>query len=317
MARRTFIVAALALLMAPVAPDAFAVETRIGILADTPGPHWQIFRQGLKQSGHVEGKTIALEWRWAEGQAKRFPELAAELVRTKVDIIVAEGTPAIRAAKGATSTIPIVMAIAADPVGAGFVQSLTRPGGNVTGSSSRSPELYLKQLQLLQEVVPKLSRVAVLWHPGNRLVLKELEAAAGLLNLQLQLIEAREPGEVRAAFTALRAQRPEALLVMATPTFDGLQAELARLAADARLAAVYNKTVFAQSGGLFSYGARYSDFFRRAAEYVDKILKGAKPAELPVEQATSFELVVNANAAKALGISIPLALRVRADQVIE
>lgn len=317
MDRRTFIVAALALLIAPIALDAFAAEPRIGILADTPGPHWQIFRRGLKQSGYVEGKTIALEWRWAEGQAKRFPDLAAELVRMKVDVIVAEGTPAIRAAKGATSTIPIVMAIAADPVGAGFVQSLTRPGGNITGSSSRSPELYLKQMQLLQEVVPGLTRVAVLWHPGNRPVLKELEAAAGLLRLQLQLIEARDPGEVRAAFTALRAQRPQALLVMATPTFDGLQAELAQHAADARLATVYNKTVFAQSGGLFSYGARYSDFFRRAAEYVDKILKGAKPDELPVEQATSFELVVNAKAAKALGISIPLPLRVRADQVIE
>jgi putative tryptophan/tyrosine transport system substrate-binding protein len=319
MERRRFVIGGFATLAAQVGAGTLAAAElrRVGILADTPGPHWQIFRQGLSQSGHLEGKTIALEWRWAEGQVKRFPGLAGELVREKVDIIVAEGTPAIRAAKAATSKIPIVMAIAADPVGSGFVQSLTRPGGNVTGSSSRSPELYAKQMQLLQEVIPGLSRVAVLWHPANRPALKEVEEAAHLLKLQLHLFEAREAGEVSAAFSALNAQRPQALIVMATPTFDGLQARLAQLATDAKLAAVYNKSQFSQAGGLFSYGARYGDFFRRAAEYVDKILRGAKPADLPVEQATAFELVINLKTAKALGVTVPLPLRVRADQVIE
>jgi putative ABC transport system substrate-binding protein len=212
------------------------------------------------------------------------------------------------------------MAIAGDPVGMGFVQSLTRPGGNVTGSSSRSTELYPKQLQLLKEIMPGLNRIAVLWHPGSpvsRVALKEVETAADFLKVQLQLVEAREAGELKGAFSTVIAKRSNALIVVPTPTFDGLQAQIAQLAVEAKLPAVYNKSVFAQAGGLFSYGARYSDFFRRAARYVDKILKGAKPAELPVEQATAFELVVNLRTAKALGITIPPPLLVRADQVIE
>ncbi len=322
MERRRFVIGGFATLAAQLAAGTLSAADlrRVGILADTPGPHWQIFRQGLKQSGHVEGKNIALEWRWAEGQVKRFPELAADLVRKNVDIIVAEGTPAIRAAKEATPTIPIVMAISGDPVAMGFVQSLTRPGGNVTGSSSRFTELYVKQMQLLKEILPHLANVAVLWHPGSpvsRVAVEELQTAAQVLRIELQLIEARAAAELAPAFAALSRKRPEALVVVATPTFDGLQSDIARLATEARLAAVYNKSLFAQEGGMLSYGARYSDFFRRAAYYVDRILKGARPADLPVEQASAFELVINLKAAKVLGITIPSALLVRADQVIE
>jgi ABC-type uncharacterized transport system substrate-binding protein len=284
MHRRRLLAVALA---APLAPRAVwaANVRRVGVLADIPGPHWQVFQQALARLGHKEGAGLTLEWRWANGQIKRFPALAAELVKLKVDIIVAEGTPAIRAAKTATSDIPIVMAISADPVGTGFVQSLTRPGGNVTGSSSRSPELYAKQMELLKEVIPNLGRVGLLWHPGSpasRIALKEVEAAASVLKIELLPVEARDTIELPGAFQALGGKRPHALIVMATPTFDGLQAQIADLSTSAGLPAVYNKSAFAQAGGLFSYGARYSEFFRRAAQYVDRVLKGARPADLPV-----------------------------------
>jgi putative ABC transport system substrate-binding protein len=293
---------------------------RIGILADTPGPHWEVFRKTLAQLGHAEGKALALEWRWSEGQSKRFPDLAAELVRLKVDVIVSEGTPATRAAKAATSRIPIVMAIVGDPVGMGFVQSLARPGGNVTGSSSRSPELYPKQMELLKAVVPGLSRLAVLWNSdasSGRLHLKEIESAAKALSIQLQVVEARGARELGSAFSMLSGKRMDALVVVPDPSFDSVQAQIAELAANARLPAVFNKSAFARAGGLLAYGARYSDFFRRAGYYVDKILNGAKPADLPVEQATVFELVINLKTAKALGITIPPTILVRADQVIQ
>lgn len=319
MHRRSFLAGALAALSAPFAADA-AAPRRIGILGDTPGPHWQVFRDTLAQLGYADGTTAALEWRWAHGQINRFPDLAAELVRLKVDVIVAEGTPAIRSAKEATSAIPIVMAISGDPLAMGFVQSLTRPGGNVTGSSSRFSELYAKQIQLLNEIVPGLAHVAVLWHPGSpvsRVAVEEIQSAAQTLRIELQLVEARVATELAPAFAALTRKRPDALVVVATPTFDGLQRDIARLAAQARLAAVYNKSVFAQAGGLLSYGARYSDFFRRAAHYVDRIFKGARPGDLPVEQASEFELVINLKAARALGMTIPSALLVRADRVIE
>jgi putative tryptophan/tyrosine transport system substrate-binding protein len=315
MDRREFLLVALGMLATGGASA--AGPRRVGILADTPGPHWQVFRQALAQLGYIEGKTLALEWRWAEGQFGRFPKLAADLVQLKVDVIVAEGGPAAQAAKTANATIPIVMAISADPVGLGLVQSLTRPGGNVTGSSSRSPELYAKQLQLLKEIKPGLRRVAVLWHPGfpsSQLATKEVVSGAETLGLQLHLMEARD---VATAFSLLANQPADALLVIANPSFDGLQAQIARLAAEARLPAVYNKGVFAKEGGLLSYGARYSDFFHRAAYYVDKILNGANPADLPVQEATTFELVINLKTARTLGVTISPQVLLRADQVIE
>jgi len=319
MHRRSLVAVALAVSLAPHALMAATVR-RVGVLADIPGPHWQVFQQTLARLGHKEGAGLAVEWRWANGQIKRFPALAAELVKLKVDVIVAEGTPAIRAAKTATGDIPIVMAISSDPVGMGFVQSLTRPGGNITGSSSRSPELYVKQMELLKEIIPKLSRVGLLWHPGSpasRLTLKEVEAAARVLKIELLPVEARDTIELPGAFRALGGQRPHALIVIATPTFDGLQAQIAELSMSAGLPAVYNKSAFAQAGGLLSYGARYSEFFRRAALYVDRVLKGARPADLPVEQASEFEFVINVKTAKALGVTIPPLLLVRADLVIE
>jgi putative ABC transport system substrate-binding protein len=321
MDRRTFLICGFAALAAQLAAAAMAGEVRrIGILADTPGPHWEVFRKTLAQLGHAEGKALALEWRWSEGQPKRFPDLAAELVRLKVDVIVSEGTPATRAAKDATSSIPIVMAIVGNPVAMGFVQSLARPGGNVTGSSSRSPELYPKQMELLKAVVPGLSRLAVLWNSdasSGRLHLKEIESAAKPLGIHLQMVEARGARELKSAFSMLSGKRLDALVVVPDPSFDSLQAQIAELAANARLPAIFNKSAFAQAGGLLAYGARYSDFFRRAAYYVDKILKGAKPADLPVEQASVFELVINLKTAKALGITIPPTILVRADQVIQ
>jgi putative tryptophan/tyrosine transport system substrate-binding protein len=292
---------------------------RIGVLGETPGPQWKAFRQALGELGYADGQSIALEWRWAEGQRGRFPDLAAELVRLRMDVIVAEGSSAIRAAKTATSTIPIVMTIAGDPVGMGLVSSLNRPGGNITGSSSLSPELYSKQIELLKELVPELTRIGVLWtgNPEARLALKKIESAAEALGVHLHLVEAQREAELDSAFSVLTAARPAALLVVADPTFDSLQRQIADLAAKARLPAVYNKSLFAKAGGLLVYGAVYSEFFRRAAYYVDKILKGAKPADLPVEQPTKFELVINLKTAKALGLTVPPALLVRADEVIE
>lgn len=293
---------------------------RIGVLGDTPGPQWEEFRRALGELGYKEGQSIALEWRWAEGKPERFPEWAAELVRLRMDVIVAEGAAAIRAAKTATSTIPVVMAITGDPVGTGLVSSLARPGGNITGSSSLSPELYAKQMELLKEILPGLSRLAVLWKPGNPtsgLALKKIEDAAEVLRVQLQLVEVREATGIEGAFSLLTGKRPDALLMVADPTIDSVQREIAVLAVKARLPAVFNKTPFAEAGGLLVYGARYSDFFRRAAYYVDRILRGAKPADLPVEQASKFELVINLKTAKALGIKVPQSILVRADRVIE
>ena len=314
-------VAALALGMLPqLAPDSVVAGDvrRVGVLGDTPGPQWQAFRQALGELGYTEGQSIALEWRWAEGQRERFLDIAAELVQLRMDVIVAEGAVAIRAAKTATSTIPVVMAITGDPVGLGFVSSLARPGGNITGSSSLSPELYGKQMELLKEVIRGLTRLAVLWtgNPASGLALRNIEGAAEALRVQLQLVEAPGAAELESAFSMLTMKRPSALLVVADHTFDGLQKQIADLAAKARLPAVYNKSAFAEAGGLLVYGARYSDFFRRAAYYVDKILRGAKPADLPVEQPMRFDLVINLKTAQALGLTTPPHILFQADKVI-
>jgi len=303
--------------------DVWAAETRrITVLAERPGPEWETFRATLRELGYAEGRSIVLEWRWAEGKNERFPGLAAELVQLRPDVIVTQGTPAAGAARAATSTIPIVMAIAADPVRAGLVQSLARPGGNVTGSSSLAHDLHPKQMQLLKEILPGLNRLGVLYDPGNPMhvpALKEITAAAETLRLQLHLMEARRLTELQQVVSALARERVGALLVVPSPVFDSLDVtnEIARLAAAMRLPAIYNKRHFAEAGGLFVYGARFSDFFRRAAVFVDRILKGAQPRDLPIEQATHFELVVNIKTGRALGVTIPPAVVQRADEVIQ
>jgi len=316
------VVLALGLLFASFSSQAQppARTPRVGILGDTPGPQWKAFREGMRDLGWIEGQNVELEWRWSEGTTDRFPGLAAELVRLRVDIIVTEGGPATRAAKKATATIPIVMTIVADPVGSGLVASLARPGGNVTGSASLSPQLTAKQVELLKEAVPRLSRLAVLWNPGSPahpVALREIEAAAAALRVNVQTVGARSADELEGAFSTITGQRPDGLLVLGTPIFDAEQRRIAGFVTRTRLPAVFNKPLFVEAGGLMAYGARYADFFRRAATFVDKILKGAKPGDLPVEQPTHFELIINLKTAKALGLTLPPSLLVRADQVIE
>jgi putative ABC transport system substrate-binding protein len=279
------------------------------------------FRQGLRELGYVEGENIAIEKRWAEGRFERLPDLAAELVRLKVDVIVSVVTQASLAAKHATRTIPIVMVAAGDPLGSGLVASLARPGGNVTGPSSMYSDLVGKQLEVLKEIVPKLSRVAVLWNPANAAwhaqMLKATGVAAPALGLQVQLLEARGPDELEGAFAAMTRQHASALLVAVDVIFALHARRIADLAAKRHLPAMYGSSEHVEAGGLISYAPNIPDVFRRAATYVDKILKGAKPGYLPVEQPTKFELVINLKTAKALGLTIPPSLLARADQVIE
>ncbi len=315
------VILALGLLAAALAAEAQqpAKVARIGILGDRPAPQWETFRQALRDLGYVEGRTIVIEGRYSEGNTARYPDLAAELVRLRADVIVTEGGHASEAAKKATSTIPIVMAIVADPVGMGLVSNLARPGGNITGSMSISLELVPKQMELLKEVLPALTKLAILWNPDSyhKLALRQIETAARVLRVQLQLVEARTPGDLDKAFSTMNRERPDALLVLPNPMIDARQRRIADLTTQSRLPAVYNKPLFPEAGGLMAYGARYLDFFQRAATFVDKILKGVKPADLPVEQPTRFELVINLKTAKALGLTIPQSVLIRADQLIE
>jgi putative ABC transport system substrate-binding protein len=280
----------------------------------------EAFRQSLRELGYEEGKNIAIESRWAEGKYDRYPALAADLVRLKVDVIVAQSGGATQAAQQATRTIPIVMSIVLDPVGSGLVPSLARPGGNVTGTSFMGPDLVGKQLELLKELVPKVSRVAFLLHPanpGSALILREAEAAARILKVRLQLLEARGPPEIDSAFAAMTRERVGALLIFPDPLFGTQRRQIAELAAKRRIPAIYGGAVeYAEAGGLMVYGPNIPDLERRAATYVDKILKGAKPADLPVEQPTKFELIINLKTAKALGLTIPQSVLGRADEVI-
>jgi len=313
---------ALAVLAAPLANAAQQPGKLplVGLLGDTAGSQWETFRQALRDLGYVEGRTIAIEGRYSEGNAARFPDLAAELVRLGADVIVTEGESATQAAKKATSTIPVVMAITADPVGRGLVASLARPGGNITGSMSLSFELTAKQMELLKETLPALTKLAILRAPGpshDLALRRHVEPAARALRVHLQFVEAQVPGELDKAFSTMNRERPDALLVLPNPMIDAQQRRIAGLTTQSRLPAVYNKPLFAQAGGLMAYGARYLDFFQRAATYVDKILKGAKPANLPVEQPTRFELVINLKTAKGLGLTIPRSILIRADQVIQ
>ena len=278
------------------------------------------FRQGLRELGYVEGKDIVIEYRWAEGDFDRLPSLAGELVRLKVDIIVTVGPADTRAAEKATSTIPIVMGYDNDPVASRFVKTLARPGRNITGLSTLSPELTGKRLELLKEVVPKLSRVAILGsstQPGNAQSLREAELAAAALGLQLQSLDLRDPGDIEPAFKAATDRRADAVVVLSTPLATRRQVEIAQLAVKSRLPAIYPQSDYMESGGLISYGPSMTDLFHRAATYVDKILKGAKPGDLPVEQPKKFELIINLKTAKQIGLIIPPNVLARADRVIK
>ncbi len=279
----------------------------------------EAFRQGLRELEYVEGKNIFIEWRFAEGKLDRLQEFAAEFVRLKVDVIVTAAPGSTRAAKKATSTIPIVMAWDNDPVANGFVASLARPGGNITGLSTLSPEISGKQLELLKEIVPRLSHVAVLrtsTSPYWQVTAKEIELAAGALKLQLQYLDVLDPKDIETAFREARKGRAGAVLVLASPVLESHRTQVADLAAKNRLPASYSATEYTEAGGLMFYGANTPDLFRRAATYVDKILKGRTPADLPVEQPMKFEFIINLKAAKQIGLTIPPNVLVRADRVI-
>ena len=291
---------------------------RIGYLGTTLA-RIGAFRQGLRELGYVEGKNIVIEWRDSEGRGDRVPALAAELVRLKVDVIVTSGSTGTRAAKDATVTIPIVMAQDPDPIGNGFIASLARPGGNITGLSNLNRELSGKRLELLKEVIPKLSRVAVFatsTFPGTAENLKETELVAKALAVQLQYIEVREPKDIETAFRAASKGRAEAVLALGGGVLNSVRAQLVKLTAKTRLPAIYPNGQFVDAGGLMSYSANIADLDRRAADYVDKILKGAKPADLPIEQPKKFEFIINLKAAKQIGLTIPPNVLVRADRVI-
>ncbi len=321
------VVLTLSLFAAPRAAHAQQVGkvSRIGYLAlglrPVPGsdPTFDAFLQGLRELGHVEGRNVALEIRYAEGRNERFPTLAAELVNLKVDVLIAESTPAAIAAKQASSTVPVVMVSVGDPVGAKLIDSLAHPGGNLTGLSLVAPELSAKRLDLFKQTLPKLSRVSVLWNSANvgmRLRVQQTEIAAQTLGVTLQSVAVESPDDFDAVFAALSKDRPESLLVMADTVTATNRSRIVEFAARNRVPAIYEARVFVEAGGLMSYGLDFSNHYRRVAFYVDRILRGAKPADLPVEEPTKFELVINLKTAKALRLTIPQSVLVRADQVI-
>jgi putative ABC transport system substrate-binding protein len=278
------------------------------------------FQQALRELGYVDGESIIIEYRYADGRFERLPNLAAELVRLRVDLFVVVGAPAAHAAKNATSFIPIVIGNAADPVGTGLVASLARPGGNITGLSDFNLGVVTKRLELLKEVVPTASRIAVLLNPANPtnpLQLKEIQAAAPALGVTLLPVEAKEPGDIDRAFAVMRNERAGTLIVFGDPMFGTHQRRIAELAVKGRLPTIWAVGENVNAGGLMSFGTNFDDLYRRAAVYVDKILKGARPADLPVEQPTKFELVINMTTAKALGLKIPPSVLSRADRIIE
>ena len=324
--RRSLVASGMTLLAAPGAVFAQTPgkTPRIGYLSLRSGPESQdeAFRQGLRELGYVEGKNISVEYRWADSKPDRIPALAEELVRLKVDVIVCAGggTAVILAVKKAVRTIPVVFQASGDPVSAGFVASLDRPGGNLTGVSGLTGDLNEKRLDLLKQAVPGVSRVAVLVNPTTinaGAILKGLEAAARTLKVKLQVVEARDPQTIDAAFAAMTRAPPEALLVVNSTIFFAQREQIVGLAAKSRLPGIFDQRQFAEAGGLLSYGASLANNYKRLASYVDRILKGAKPADLPVEQPTRFELIINAKTAKALGLTIPQSLLLRADEVIQ
>jgi len=308
-------------LLAPLAADAQPSTTvpRIGLLAPDATP-WEPLRIGLRDLGYVEGKSIALEERNSEGRNERLSDLASELVRLNVNIIVTWGTPATLAAKQATTTIPIVIAGVGDPVRSGLVSSLAHPGGNVTGVTVLGPGLAAKRLELLKEAVPNMSRVAFLWNPANpdqKSSFDEVQAGARTLGVTLQSVEARSGEELERAFAAMKQSRPSALLMTGDGVHQRYIGRIVAFTSETRLPAMYQLKEAVDRGGLMSYGASLPDLGRRAAHYVDKILKGAKPADLPIELPTRFELVINLKTAKALGLTIPQTILLRANQIIE
>ena len=325
--RRGFLsVLGVSLLAAPLTAGAQATAKVpvIGLLdATSPSARAELvgsFRQGLREFGYVEGRNILIEYRWAEGRFDRLPGLAADLVRTRVDLIAALAIPAALAAKSATTAIPIVMVGVTQPVEMGLVTSLAQPGGNITGLSSFSKELSAKRLELLKEFVPGLNRVAVLWNPGNPGKVgdwREVQVAARALRVTVQSREVRSRDEFEKTFNVISKDRPDALFALGDPLILDQRGRIVAFAAKNRLPAIYEHRVYADAGGLVAYGPDFRELYRRAASYVDRILRGAKPADLPVEQPTKFELVINLKTAKALGLTIPPSLLLRADQVIE
>jgi len=296
---------------------------RIGYLtAASPFPisaRTEAFRQGLRELGYVEGKDIVIEYRYAEAKLDRLPALAAELVHLRVDVIVTAGPVPTRSAKEATVTIPIVMSQDTDPVGNGFVASLARPGGNITGLSTLSPEISGKRLEILKEIVPRVSRVAVFGqsnYPGNSQSLREVELAAGTFGMHLQYLDIRSAKDIETAFRAATKGRADAILGLGSPVLMSHRNRVVDLAATHRLPAIYYFPEFVEAGGLMTYGPSITDLARRAATYVDKILKGRKPADLPIEQPTKFEFIISLKAAKQIGITIPPNVLARADRVI-
>jgi putative ABC transport system substrate-binding protein len=320
--RRTFLACTGAVLLAaPLAAEAQAGKVwRIGLIAVTRATGEEAFFERLRELGYVEGQNLVTERRYSEGRAERFPEFAAELVRLKVDIIIVSTTPAALAIKSATKTIPIVFPTAIDPVGAGVVASLARPGGNITGLTTQAPDLVAKRLQLLKEAIPRLSRIAVLWNaanPANARPWREAQDAARALGVTLQSRAVRGPTDFERVFAAMARERPDGLLLIV----DGLTAQHGKQIADfvtqKRIPSMLELPELTAAGGLMSYGPSTVDLWARAAVLVEKILKGAKPADLPVEQPSKFKLVINLKTAKALGLTIPPSLLLRADQVIE
>ncbi|MGZ8425939.1 MAG: ABC transporter substrate-binding protein [Candidatus Binatia bacterium] len=326
MIKKVLCLAPSALLLAlgfPVEAQQAGKIPRIGYLnatsASTSPARVEAFRQGLRELGYLEGKNIVIEFRHAEGKLDRLPSLAAELVRLKVDIIVSGGPATTRPAKEATSTIPIVMAQDNDAVATGIVASLARPGGNITGLSTLAPEISGKQLELLKEIVPKLSRVAVLGTstiPSQVQTLREVDLAAGALKVKIQYLDVLDPNAIETAFQNATKRRADALLVLQSAVMNPQREKVADLAAKNRLPAIYFQSQYMEVGGLMYYGPNTADLFRRAATYVDKILKGRTPADLPVEQPIKFEFIVNLKAAKQIGLTIPPNVLVRADKVI-
>jgi putative ABC transport system substrate-binding protein len=315
----------LALLAAPLAVDAQQSKiARIGYLSSQSASGGQeyrdAFRQGLRELGYVEGQNLVIEYRWADGNYERLPSLAKELVDLNLDLIVSTGgPPAARAAKAATTTIPVVF-VSGSALEAGIVSSLARPGGNLTGFDVFAEELDGKRLELLKQMIPKAALVAILWNPGTpeeRVQRDRLDLAARMVRLKLRFVGARHPGELQAAFAAIARERADALLVSTDPMFSSWAGQIIRWTAAARLPTIYFSRSFMGGGGLMSYAPDFVAIYRRAATYVDKILKGAKPGDLPVEQPTKFELAINLKTAKALGLTIPQSLLIQADTLIQ
>jgi len=323
MDRRRFLLTSLAgVVAAPLAAEGqFAASARIGLLNNSSASDGRAlvdaFRQGMAELGWVDGRNLTIDIRWAESDLSRQPRLVGELIAARSDVIVVAGTSASRAALQATRIVPIVVAAVGDPDTQGLVATLARPGGNITGLAWQASDLVTKQIQILQEAIPGPDRLAALWHPASVPVRPAAEAAARTLGIKLNVLEIRGPADIPGAFAAAQRGRAEALIVLPSPMFYGQRRRLAELAGHHRLPAVYEVKAYVDDGGFMSYGPSFPEMYRRAASYVDRILKGARPGDLPMEQPTKFELVINLKTAKALGLTIPPSLLARADQVVD